>query len=58
MPADVRTGNHAYYERVLADFSINDVTHSLHYLLKMLDNTQRVDLDEQGATGQGGVSHF
>jgi len=50
--------NHAYYERVLADFSINDVTHSLHYLLKMLDNTQRVDLDEQGATGQGGVSHF
>jgi DNA-binding MarR family transcriptional regulator len=33
----------AYYAQVLADFSIDDVTHSLHYLLKMLDNMKRVD---------------
>ena len=25
---------HAYYEQVLADFSINDTAHMLHYLLK------------------------
>jgi len=34
---------HAYYEQILADFSINDVTHALHYLLKILDNMQRLD---------------
>ena len=33
----------AYYEGVLADFSINDATHTLHYLLKMLENMERVD---------------
>lgn len=33
----------AYYEDVLGDFSINDVTHTLHYLLKMVDNMQRLD---------------
>ena len=34
---------HAYYDEILADFSINDVTHTLHYLLKMLENMQRLD---------------
>ncbi len=34
---------HAYYEQILKDFSINDITHTLHYLLKMLENMQRVD---------------
>ena len=33
----------AYYEQILGDFSINDVTHTLHYLLKMLENMQRLD---------------
>jgi DNA-binding MarR family transcriptional regulator len=33
----------AYYDEVLADFSINDVTHTLHYLLKMLGAMQRLD---------------
>ena len=33
----------AYYEQVLADFSINDTSHMLHYLLKMLEQMQRVD---------------
>jgi hypothetical protein len=34
---------HAYYDHVLADVSINDITHTLHYLLKMLQDMQRVD---------------
>jgi DNA-binding MarR family transcriptional regulator len=33
----------AYYSEVLGDFSINDATHTLHYLLKMLENMKRVD---------------
>ena len=39
---------HAYYEQILADFSINDMTHTLHYLLKMLENMQRLDLEGHG----------
>jgi DNA-binding MarR family transcriptional regulator len=35
----------AYYERILADFSINDITHTLHYLLKILENMQRLDAE-------------
>jgi DNA-binding MarR family transcriptional regulator len=35
----------AYYERILADFSVNDLTHTLHYLLKMLENMQRLDAE-------------
>ena len=34
---------HAYYEEILGDFSVNDLTHMLHYLLKMLENMQRLD---------------
>lgn len=33
----------AYYDEVLADFSINDTAHALHYLLKILDNMNRLD---------------
>ena len=33
----------AYYDEILGDFSVNDLTHMLHYLLKMLENMQRVD---------------
>ena len=40
---------HAYYEQILADFSVNDVTHTLHYLLKMLENMQRLDAERPGA---------
>ncbi len=32
-----------YYEEALADFSVNDVAHALHYMLKMLDNMKRID---------------
>lgn len=35
----------AYYEEILGDFSTNDVTHTLHYLLKILENMQRLDAD-------------
>lgn len=45
---------HAYYEQILADFSINDVTHTLHYLLKMLENMQRLDT-ERGAVDASAV---
>jgi DNA-binding MarR family transcriptional regulator len=36
---------HAYYEEALLDFSINDMSHTLHYLLKLLDNMKRLDGD-------------
>jgi hypothetical protein len=29
----------------VADFSVNDVTHTLHYLLKILENMQRLDTE-------------
>lgn len=32
-----------YYEQALAGFSTNDLTHALHYLLKLLDNMKRLD---------------
>jgi DNA-binding MarR family transcriptional regulator len=34
---------YAYYDQALEDFSINDITHTLHYLLTMLDNMKRID---------------
>jgi DNA-binding MarR family transcriptional regulator len=39
---------HGYYEQALADFSVSDMTHTLHYLLKMLDNMKRLDDENQG----------
>jgi hypothetical protein len=41
----------AYYERILSDFSLNDMTHTLHYLLKILDNMQQLDAEWLGAGG-------
>lgn len=46
----------AYYEQILGDFSINDVTHTLHYLLKMLENMQRLDQDRAGPGDDGAAS--
>lgn len=43
---------HGYYESILGDFSVNDVTHTLHYLLKILENMQRIDA-ERLATDEG-----
>lgn len=42
-----------YYEEALAGFSVNDITHTLHYLLKMLENMQRVDEMQGGAVDAG-----
>ena len=33
----------AYYESALADFSTGDLTHTLHYLMKLLDNMEKID---------------
>jgi DNA-binding MarR family transcriptional regulator len=40
----------AYYGEILGDFSVSDLTHMLHYLLKMLENMQRLD---EAWTGSG-----
>lgn len=40
---------HAYYDDILADFSVNDLTHTLHYLLKILENMQRIDAQKPTA---------
>jgi len=32
-----------YYDHVLADFSVNDTVHALHYLLKILENMKKLD---------------
>lgn len=41
---------HAYYEEALEGFSVNDMVHTVHYLLKMLKNMERIDApDEDGA---------
>lgn len=39
----------AYYDEILDDFSLNDASHLLHYLLKMLKNMERVDQQWVGA---------
>ncbi len=54
---------YGYYDQALAGFSINDMSHTLHYLLKMLDNMQGLDADVQhkarvadgGAQGHAGT---
>jgi hypothetical protein len=32
-----------YYGEALEGFSVNDTSHALHYLLKMLDNMKVID---------------
>jgi DNA-binding MarR family transcriptional regulator len=39
----------AYYEEILGDFSVNDVTRTLHCLLKILENMQRIDTERASA---------
>lgn len=34
---------HDYYDEVMADFSVSDIAHTLHYLLKILNNMKRID---------------
>lgn len=32
-----------YYEQALKEFSISDMTHALHYMIKLLDNMKQID---------------
>ena len=41
---------HAYYEAVLGDFSVTDMTHTLHYLIRMLESMDRVDSQQLGGS--------
>ena len=41
-----------YYEQALEGFSSNDMVHTLHYLLKLLENMQRVDAAQGESKGQ------
>lgn len=34
---------HAYYQQALSDFSVSDMTHSLHYMMKLLKNMEKLD---------------
>jgi DNA-binding MarR family transcriptional regulator len=34
---------HAFYDQALSDFSMDDITHALHYLLKLLANMDQLD---------------
>jgi len=43
-----------YYEQILSDFSINDAAHMLHYLLKILENMQRLDVGEASMPNESG----
>ena len=42
-----------YYEQVLADFSLNDIAHTLHYMLKILANMKQLDAEGQGSKVEG-----
>ncbi|HET6599338.1 MAG TPA: MarR family transcriptional regulator [Burkholderiaceae bacterium] len=38
---------HDFYEQALAGFSVNDIAHTLHYLLMMLENMKRLDTGDK-----------
>jgi DNA-binding MarR family transcriptional regulator len=40
---DARPKIRTYYEAALTDFSTGDLTHTLHYLIKLLDNMEKID---------------
>ena len=43
---------HNFYDQVLDGFSMNDTVHTLHYLLRLLENMERVDAT-QGGNAEG-----
>ena len=47
---------YGYYGEILGDFSVNDLTHMLHYLLKMLQNMQRLDEAWVGSAEEDGAA--
>jgi DNA-binding MarR family transcriptional regulator len=40
---------HAYYDQALEGLSVNDLTHTLHYILRILENMQRIDARQTGS---------
>ncbi len=38
---------HAFYEQALDGFSVNDMVHTVHYLLRMLENMERIDRPDE-----------
>ncbi len=44
----------AYYEEVLRDFTVTDTAHVLHYLVKILENMQRLDAAESSEAVEDG----
>lgn len=45
----------AYYDEALSDFSVNDVAHVLHYLLKILENMKRLDQGASAGEAEDGM---
>jgi DNA-binding MarR family transcriptional regulator len=43
----------AYYAEALAGFSVNDLSHTLHYLLKLLANLERLDAGDGAPAAAG-----
>jgi len=41
---------HRFYEQALGDMSTSDMTHTLHYLLRLLENMKRLDDEADGDT--------
>lgn len=39
---------YAYYEETLKGFLVNDIAHTLHYLLQLLENMQGIDRAQNG----------
>ena len=39
---------HRYYDEALDGFSLDDITHTLHYLLRVLENMERLDNGAEG----------
>ncbi len=48
----------AYYEDVLGDFSVTDMTHTLHYLLRMLESMGRLDAQQLGSNAPADLDEF
>ena len=43
-----------FYEQALEGFSNSDLTHTVHYLLKLLDNMKQIDAEQGHASGDEG----
>ena len=44
----------AYYEQALDEFSLGDIAHALHYLMRLRENMARLDHGSDDAGSGGG----